>query len=598
MARSEPAFQAANPAEYLKLARMLEANRDARLRPVRVAFLASFTAETLRPYLLVEAARRGLALDCWFAPFNQFEQQALDGASPLYAAQNDLLVVAFRLEELDAALATGTLRGAAAEPAIRAACARIEALLAEIRKRSAAALLVWNFAPLAAAGAGLAEAKAETSLADIVAQANSRLAAVCRKCPGAHVFDAHGLAVESGLRAWLDPRLYLIGRIPFSADAQIRIAGRLVRYLAAIVSAPRKCLVLDLDNTLWGGVVGEDGVGGIKLGEEFPGNAYKAFQRYLLQLRSRGILLAIASKNNPEDVREVFDKHPDCLLKLADFAATDIGWGDKAGGLRRIAAALNIGVEALAFFDDNPFEREQVRAELPQVLVVDAPPSPVGFADAVEASGAFDALEVSTEDFRRAAMYSEQAQRQQLEQSSGSLAEFLAALDMRATCGTVDAATLPRVAQLIAKTNQFNTTTRRYTAAELQRFLDSGAIGIWMRLEDRFGDNGLIGVCIAKPGDKGAWCIDALLLSCRVIGRGAETVLLAVISDLVRARGASALVGEFIPTPKNAPAREVFAQAGFDLEDKAGRLWRWDLTRATIAMPAHIRVESGESANV
>jgi FkbH-like protein len=555
------------PAAYLKAARRVDEITG--LRALRVAVLSTFTAEFLAPYLRVEGARRGLNITPWFAPWGQLEEQALDPTSALYAEQPDAIVVLARLED---------------QPAFST---RLGALLDALRRHSAARLLIANFAPPARLAAGLADASLPLSEMAATQQANDALTTACRAVPDAFVFDFARLVVEHGLAAWVDAKLFHLARLPFGVRAQIALGRRLARTLRAAFIPPAKVLVLDLDHTLWGGVLGEDGVGGIALGDEYPGNVFKDFQRYLVALKGRGVLLAIASKNNAADVDEVFTRHRDLVLRREDFAAVRINWEPKSDNLRALAAELNLGLDSFVFLDDSPFEREEVRQALPMVQVLDFPSSPLGLIAAVEDSGWFDRLTLSAEDGARTELYRAQSVRQAAEQTADSREEFLASLGLVATIGAVDAETLPRVAQLLAKTNQFNLTTRRHNAADVQAMLDAGAVALWLRLADRFGDHGLVGVALALPGEM--WRIDSFLLSCRVIGRGVETALLARVCELVRARGGKELIGEYMPTAKNALVAEFYPQHGFTSAGEG--TWRLALAEG-VKTPPHITLQT------
>ncbi len=580
------------PSAYLSTARQIEAGSFEELRPVSVTILSTFTSDLLRPYLVVEGASRGLLVKSYFAPFNQLEQQVLDSASPLYESKPDIVVIATRIEEIAPSLITHfvTLSPADVDNELAGVEARVQSLVEGLRRFTKATILIFNYASPLFLAAGLADASLEPSQSSVIQRTNDRVAEVCRKFPGVYVFDYARMAYELGLQRLYDPKLWYLGRIPFGAEAQLEIGRRLARYLRASCLPSCKCLVVDLDNTIWGGVLGEEGLGGIALGEDYPGNVYKEFQRKLLSLRDRGILLAIASKNNETEVIEVFQKHDDCVLKMEHFAATQINWQDKAISLTTIAKELNIGMDALAFFDDSPVEREWIRSQMPEVTVLEVPESPLDYWRVLEESGAFDHLVIAAEDRMRAEMYQKEQERKQLQVQSVSLEEFLRQLNMVATVGYVNTETLPRVAQLVAKTNQFNLTTRRHTSSELEKMMESGALALWLRVTDRFGDNGLVGVAIAVPREPRQWLIDTFLLSCRVIGRQVETTLLGIVSRIVRQRGGEVLLGEYIPTPKNAPASEFYPAHCLEPIDSDRRLWKWDLSRGEIPPPEFIEM--------
>ncbi|MDQ3363867.1 MAG: HAD-IIIC family phosphatase [Myxococcota bacterium] len=569
------------PASYLAAARQLAAAPPDHLTAVRVAVLASYTFDLVTPYLVVEGARRGLDVRTTLAPYGQLEQQVLDPASSLYAGDPTLIIVATRIEELAPALANGfvALTAGEIEDAIETYVARLEALAQMARARTGALLVICNQAPPRRVAAGLADAALETSQQFAIAALNRKLQRL-GAIPGTSIFDLARVAAEVGIRDFYDLKLGFLARSPLAGKAQLEIGRRLARHARALHKPSCKCLVLDLDNTLWGGVLGEDGAGAIALGDDYPGSVFKAFQHALRSYRDRGVLLAIASKNNEADVVELFEQHRDMVLRLDDFAARQIHWSDKAASLRAIAEQLNIGLDALAFFDDNPVERAWVREQVPEVVVIDVPANPMQYLDALDDSGAFDQLVVTSEDRARAAQYQVESERRALAQSAGSVDEFLRALEMRVVIGSIDAATLPRVVQLLGKTNQFNVTTRRHSEATLTSLLAAGGVGLWMRVSDRYGDNGLVGVAIAVLDGPDRYRLDSLLISCRVLGRLAEHALLASIVRRIREAGATTLLGEFIPTKKNVPAAGFFASAGFAPITDRENWWTLDLGAA------------------
>jgi FkbH-like protein len=335
-----------------------------------------------------------------------------------------------------------------------------------------------------------------------------------------------------------------------------------------------KCLVLDLDGTLWGGIIGEDGIHGIALGPEADGRPYYELQQWLLALYERGIVLAINSRNNFADAMDVIRNHPHCLLRERHFAAVRINWQDKASNLVEIAQELNIGLDSLVFLDDDPVNRALVRQAAPAVYVVDLPKNPACFLPAVQQLDVFDTLQLTREDLRKSQQYSEQAQRSRCREASGSLDEYLAALQTVLTVKAVGPETLARAAQLTQKTNQFNVTTRRYLEADL---LEQQAKG-WRlyigAVKDRFGDSGWTALAIVEPAED-TWRIDTFLLSCRIIGRGVEEAMLSCICRDAAEAGASCITGEFVASPKNQIAASFYASAGFQPIESAGELRRW-----------------------
>jgi FkbH-like protein len=365
--------------------------------------------------------------------------------------------------------------------------------------------------------------------------------------------------------------------------------------------APRKVLCTDLDNTLWGGVLGEDGADGIASGSAFPGNCYLDYQRYLKQLSSRGILLAIVSKNNEADVREAFTtRSADLAVSLDDFVACKIGWNEKSESFRELAQELSLGLDSFVFVDDNPVECEAIQLQLPEVAVVKASiQEPWKLVEILSGQSFFDAFLVTDDDVNRLNEYKAQTQRAELASSAGSRDDFLASLEIVCTFQSALQAPLARAVQLLAKTNQFNLTTRRHSAAEVEAFAANGQ-AVVVRVRDRFGDAGVVGLALArKQGD--SCIVDSLLLSCRVIGRGIETALLAFVAGHALKSGARKLVGEFIATAKNAPCANFYTDHGFvqrsgaETRDSGTVFYELDLTASVPMVPEWIKMEGYES---
>jgi len=350
-------------------------------------------------------------------------------------------------------------------------------------------------------------------------------------------------------------------------------------------------------NTLWGGVIGDDGLSGIQLGDDYPGSVFKDFQRRLLGLMDRGILLAVVSKNDEAVAREAFERHPDMLIRWTDLAAARINWGPKSANIRAVAKDLNIGADSLVFFDDNPVEQAEVRLNAPEVMVAGVPNDPLRFADVLDALPWFDQVTLSDEDRRRTELYREQRERSVQEESFANIDDFLASLEMTAEVGAVSDATLARVAQLIGKTNQFNLTTRRHSTADVAAMAASpDAVVAWLRVADKFGDQGLVAVGILRrEGTRGV--IDTMLMSCRVMNRRVEHALFAYLAEHARRLGCDQLIGEYLPTAKNGMVKDLLPGLGFTPEDGSSR-FRLDLRDGALEWPAVIRrLDAGVSAS-
>jgi FkbH-like protein len=421
---------------------------------------------------------------------------------------------------------------------------------------------------------------------------NSEIRRLARNFSGVYVLDYDALVARYGRDHWHDERKWLTMRMPIVVDGLIHVANEWLRFIHPLCGRVCKALVVDLDNTLWGGILGEDGFSGLKLGPEYPGAAYQALQRAMLDLYQRGVILAICSKNNPADALEVIAQHSGMMLRSPHFAAVRINWNDKAQNLREIAAELNIGIDSLAFLDDNPVEREWVRSQLPEVTVIELPHDPMGYASTLRNSPFFERLVLLEEDRERGRYYAEERMRKELQHTVPSLADFYRSLTMEAEISPVTPPTLSRVAQLTQKTNQFNLTTRRYSEQQVADMADDPNWLLYtIAVHDRFGDNGLVGIAMGHIFD-GVCEVDTFLMSCRVIGRGIETALLAKLSAEARAKGAQRLTGWYLATKKNDLAKSFYETHGFNRvgEREGSSRWEFNLARGQIGFPPWIKL--------
>jgi FkbH-like protein len=542
----------------------------------RLAIVRSFTVEPLAPLLKASAYARGIALDVHVGEFNAYAQEMLAADSALYRFRPDAVVLAAQTRDI----------GDAAD-----ALARFAAWIAAFRRNSQAALIVHSL-EVPGPAAGILDAQQESGEAEAIRAVNRGLAALAREHRGVYVLDYDALVARHGRDTWGDERKWLTVRLPIAPANLPHVVAEWMRFLHPLTGKLAKCIAVDLDNTLWGGVIGEDGVGGIQLGPEYPGAAYQNVQRALRDLSMRGILLAIASKNNPADAMEVLSSHGGMILGPRDFAAVRINWNEKTQSLREIASELNIGLDTIAFVDDNPVERQQVRDQAPEAIVLELPSDPMRFAQALRDCPYFERLSLSEEDRKRGEYYAAQRERAVLETSVASKEDFYRSLDQVAEIKPADAASVARVAQLTQKTNQFNLTTRRYTEQQIGEMAACPGWRVWsLRVTDRYADNGIVGVAIARVED-GVCEIDTFLMSCRVIGRTVETALLARVAGEAQALGAKRLEGWFLPTKKNAPAQDFYREHGFtEVERTAeGTRFAFDLTCARIETPAWITI--------
>jgi FkbH-like protein len=403
---------------------------------------------------------------------------------------------------------------------------------------------------------------------------------------GTYFVDLEQVSACVGHDAFYDARNYLWAKQPFSPRGVCRLSEHVWAGIRAVTTGPKKVLVLDLDNTLWGGVVGDVGPLGIQLGDSPDGEAYREFQRYAKGLSARGVVLAVCSKNNPPDAREPFERNRDMVLTLDDFASFEASWDPKPVALERIGRTLRLGLDSFVFFDDSPAEREHVRQALPDVEVVEVPPDPADYVRALADGLWFEAAEVTDADLQRSDQYRAEQQRRATRQATGSLDEYLESLRMTAEIRPIDEPDMQRVVQLLAKTNQFNLTTRRHCAEDVRRILNQpGSLGLTLRLRDRFGDYGLISVVLGVPEPDAAVStlrLDTWLMSCRAIGRMIEDHLMNHVAEAVRGMGYQVLIGEFIPTAKNELVADLYARFGFQrLADNGDGTTRFELKLAS-----------------
>ena len=398
---------------------------------------------------------------------------------------------------------------------------------------------------------------------------NAHLRRRCRESAGWSLFERERVTHALGAAATYDPRMDLLARMPLSARGMKSLAERLASHWNAVLGRTKKVLALDCDNTLWGGIVGEDGVAGIRLGGDGIGRAYTEFQRTIAQLESRGTLVTLCSRNNPKDVAEVFESRPEMLLRPDHICASHIGWGPKSEGLAALAKSLGVGLDSFVFVDDNPAEREQIRCALPEVTVPDFPSDPAGLPAFGEelAWRYFYKVNVTVEDLAKTELYRAKAQAVEAAKDFDSPEEFLRSLRMEALFSVNDPSLVARCAQLSQKTNQFNLTLKRYTDAEIARFLkDPEWVLIAASLKDRFTDHGWIGLAIFKQGEAGAhWDLDSFMMSCRVIGRSFEGMFLSACIAHVRETIPAPIRATFVPGPRNSLATGFLEETGFRL---------------------------------
>jgi len=537
----------------------------------RIAVLGSgvldFWAGLLRPALF------GFDIGCEIltGEYDQYQQEIRDPSSRLAKFRPEIVVLAVNWRSLG-------LLDETADPAatVRNLIDGMAALWRTCQHRYRAAVIQLNFEIPEVDPLGRLSAASPGGRARVIHTLNLELWDAAQQARVA-VLDVEQLAAATGKRNWSDPGMWIAAKQYPTTDAVPLLTRNLAALVRAVCGLTSKCAVLDLDGTLWGGVIGEDGLDGIRLGGDAEGEAYTAFHQYLLGLRRRGIPLAVCSKNNEDDARSVFRRHPETVLKEDDFAVFLANWEPKPDNLKKIAAMLNIGVDSLVFLDDNPVERNLVRRELPDVEVPELPDDPARYAEALHATYLFESLSLTDEDRRRADTYRDNVLRTELAAGSTNLDDYLVSLRMKVDLRPFDETNLPRIVQLINKTNQFSLTTRRTTASEVMAWMqDPACYTQFMRLQDRFGDSGVTGAMVAVREGETLRIVN-WLMSCRVLGRRIENLMLASLMQHARRAGAAAVIGEYLPTAKNGQTAELFDRFGFErIEERedGGRLYR------------------------
>jgi FkbH-like protein len=541
---------------------------------VSIGIAASFTVDTLLPYLGCLLAQRGLLARFVVAPFNQIYQSLLDPSSELKRAGCDVTLVLSRLEDICARpladLATlDPPKVAAARTAVHDEVDRLCDAVASFEAETAGTILIGTFPAPETTPLGVLDASHRASQTQLHRECNVALWGRVQTLRRARLIDIDQVIAHVGAdRAW-DRRMALISGCPFSTSGLRHVSERIARAIAPLLLPPAKVVAVDLDNTLWGGIVGEDGSDGIAIGPTGLGAAFASFQDALLALRAQGVLLVVVSKNNEADAMEIFDRHPGMRIRREHLAAHRISWQPKSQSLRELATELSLGIESFVLIDDNPAECAEVRRLLPQVTVIELPGDPAHYVEALRSAPQLDRMALTDDDRARAAAYvaerARAAGRTAAADDPAALREHLRSLELSVRVRTIRDADVARAAQLTQKTNQFNLTTRRRTEAEIEALRRDPSWRLYaLDVSDRFGDYGTTGLVFARRiEDEVTWELETVLLSCRVLGRGVESALLRVVTEDLMVAGAQRLFARMIQTNKNAPARDFLARHGF-----------------------------------
>jgi FkbH-like protein len=568
------------------------------LKPLRIALLATSTVNHFRDVLACWLAREGFRAEFFLSDYDTLHQTILDSGSELYRFQPDIvwLFTSYRDVRIEA---VGPMDMQAVLHRVNEAVGKSASLWDAIRKRCSCQIIQNNADLPRLRPLGNLEGSAAWSHSGLLSRFNLALGEAAGA--GVIVFDIEYLSAFYGKERWHDARYWYHSKHAFDLDAYGLVAQRAAKLIAAIKGRARRALILDLDNTPWGGIIGDDGIEGIRLGSTTDGEAFVDFQRYLRELKRRGIVLCVCSKNDEATAMEPFELHPDMVLRLEDIAVFKANWRNKADNIRAIAQTLNLGLDAFAFVDDNPAERDLVRRLVPEVIVVNLPEDPAGFAAAVDEAGLFETTTVTEEDARRGDQYRENALRQDLRESFTDLTAYLESLSMISECGDLDSFHLVRATQLINKSNQFHLTTTRYTETQFEVFVRDPACRVrYYKLCDRFGDNGLIAVVILTRVDGATAFIDTWVMSCRVLARTMEEFICRDIFSAARTLGCARVVGKYIPTKKNGLVAGLYDRLGFlrEAAEDTATVWSVDLTQGAPDLVTYVAPAVSAGAEV
>jgi FkbH-like protein len=532
------------------------------LEPIRIALLGDSATPFLSQAIRATGFDKGFDLQVWEAEFNQIERQVFDGTAELYTFDPQVIILYHSSHKL--LIQYNKLSPEDYTSLAETRMALVDQLLQHIDARSTAKIIYYNYTEIDDGVFGHYSAKTKASFLFQLRKLNYSLMELAVRQPNFHLFDLSSIQNQLGKSTMFQPSMYVNTDMVLALDALPVVAAGTVDLIGTLFGRLKKCLVLDLDNTLWGGVIGDDGLENIQLGVLGIGKAFTEFQYWIKKLKNRGIILAVCSKNTEAVAREVFLRHPDMVLHLEDIAVFVANWENKVDNIRQIQATLNIGFDSMVFLDDNPFERNMVREAIPAITVPELPEDPADYLEYLYSLHLFETASHSEEDRERAKLYQVQAQRDVEMQSYGNEDAFLESLNMLSVVEPFNSFNTPRVAQLTQRSNQFNLRTIRYAEADILRVAASpDAFTFSFTLADRFGDNGIICVVILKKEADGILFVDTWLMSCRVLKRGMEDFTLNTLVEFARANGFRFLKGEYCPTAKNAMVSQHYDRLGF-----------------------------------
>ena len=561
---------------------------------LHISILRNIMIEPIVPYLRYLGHQSGFTVKAALGEYDTVFQEAVGGEAQLFNSETDFVIIFLHLESvsLDLSRHFPCLNNEARQAEVVRVKDYITQVLSGIRRQCDAVIFWHGFLEPLYPAMGIMDYQNSQGQMGIIHDLNGFAKLSLGKLKDAYFVDLNLCLARLGGEHFFDNRYWHLGRAPFKREALQEIAQENCKFIRALNGKNKKCLVLDCDNTLWGGIIGEDGLSGIKLGQTFPGSAFHELQQEIINLYNRGIILALCSKNNPDDVWAVFRQHPDMLLKEKHIASYQINWDDKATNLRRIAEDLNIGLDSMVFVDDSEFEVNLIRQVLPEVEVIHLPAGRAyDYRDIIASCGLFDSATFSEEDKKRGAMYKAEAERKKKATQFTDMKTYYETLQMVAEIRLADEFSIPRIAQLTQKTNQFNLTTRRYTEGEIKALAENtGSDVLFLHLKDRFGEFGIVGAAILKYEGENA-IIDTFLLSCRVLGREVEDIFIDYCLRLVQSKKLGLVTGLYIASRKNSQVKKFYSSRGFEPAhgSEGNQVFRFDMAEYSFQDKKHFK---------
>ncbi len=558
-------------------------------KKIKIALLSSYTVNGLKEVIHVKSAEYGISASVYEGPYNQYSQEILNKNSDLYKFLPEITFLIIDTRNIFGNLFRFpySISNTDRKKFIEKKFYELKNLIDKFIENTNSKLVITKLHIPSFSPYGIFESKIEYSFQNMIEDFNYKLTKNYLNSENVFVYDFEKFIAKNGEEHVFNYSQFFFGDLKISMEYLPVFGQDLMKYVIGYLGITKKCIVLDLDNTLWGGIVGEDGFNGIKLGPEPPGNAFMEFQRVLLSLHQRGIILAINSKNNFEDAIKVIKEHPYMVLKEEHFASMRINWKDKVSNMKELIQEINIGSDSLIFIDDDPVNRGFVKSIFPEILVVDISNDPSTYAATIENMIDFSVLKITQEDRNRGKMYFKQKMVSKLEESTPDLQTFLSQLNLKIIIKEVDEFTLPRVSQLILKTNQFNLTTKRYRETDIEKMIqDPNFIVGCAQVEDKFGDNGITGVFIIKKENEKEWRIDTFLMSCRIMGRDIEKGIMTYIVNTANEHKIEKIKADFLPTQKNKPIEDFLPNSEFK---KEGKSWTYTI-KSKIKFPKYLKV--------